>query len=435
MGCHQLARRDISPPDCIPLFFQSPADHLTILGVVDILDGVDALDFEQARSSVLSNVLTPVPVIEHIPLSNAAGRVLAAHILADRDYPPSDRSIRDGFAVRSLDMPGSSRIVGEVRAGGRFVRPIEPGECVRIMTGATVPEGADAVVMVEHTRTEGSTMTTDRSPSPGEFINRTGCEAHAGDPVLSPGVRIRFPHIAMLATVGAVTVPVFRKPRVAILATGDELVAVESTPREFEVRNSNSWALASQVEAAGGVPEVLPVAPDDLEATVSLIAKGLQSDLLLLSGGVSAGEYDYVEAALAHFEAQFFFTRVRIRPGAPAVFGHAQGKNFFGLPGNPLSTAVTFDLFARPALEMLSGIQSPMLPLSYARTTQTLREKGGLTRFLPASLDSGTGNVTPIPWKGSSDVPSLAKSNCYIVAEPDRELYEAGDVVPVLIQQ
>lgn len=395
---------------------------------------MEALDFASARHCVLTTVGRHTPPVEHVPLAAAAGRVLAADILSDRDYPPVHRSIRDGFAVRAADLPGTLEIIGEVRAGESFSGVLGPGQTVRIMTGAPLPDGADAVVMVEYATVDGARMTTEKSPKSGEFINYAGCEARCGEPVLPRGIRLRFPQIAMLATVGVASVPVFRRPTVAILATGDELVPVEATPRDCEVRNSNSWALAAQVAAAGAIPEVLPVAPDNLEKTVELVRRGLQADLLLLSGGVSAGEYDFVEAALAQCGAEFFFTRVKIRPGAPLVFGRAQNTFFFGLPGNPLSTAVTFEVFARAALELLSGIPEPHLPLVTARLTQPLREKGGLTRFLPAYLDSGTGAVTPIIWKGSSDVPSLAKSNAFLIAAPDREIYEQGEAVPVLLQ-
>jgi len=370
-------------------------------------------------------------VIETVPLAEASGRVLAADVVADRAYPPVDRSIRDGFAVRAADMPGTVSVISEVRAGASFEGELKAGECVRIMTGAPIPSGADAVVMVEHTRFEGASMTTDRAPSPGEFINRAGCEADAGEVVMHAGARIGYRHVAMLATAGIAEVSVVKRPIVSILATGDEIVPVEATPRDFEVRNSNSWALAAQVAEAGGVPRVLPVAPDDLDQTRARIEEALNADMLLLSGGVSAGEYDYVEAALAQLGAEFFFTRVKIRPGAPLVFGRARGKFFFGLPGNPLSTAVTYAVFARAAQELLSGIAEPSLMITEAPITITLREKPGLTRFLPAHLHDG--RVTPIFWKGSSDVPSLAKSNCYIVATTERELYNEGEHVAVLL--
>ncbi len=374
------------------------------------------------------------PAVETVPLAEAGGRVLAVDVAADRDYPPVDRSIRDGFAVRAADMPGRVRVVGEVRAGEAFTGRVGVGECVRIMTGAPVPEGADAVVMVEYAAVAEGMMETAKAPRAGEFINESGCETRRGEIVLWKGTRLRFPQIAMLATVGVAEVPVYRRPRVAILATGDEIIPVEATPREFEVRNSNSWALAAQVAEAGGVAEVLPVAPDDLEKTVALVERGLEADLLLLSGGVSAGDYDFVEAALARHGAEFFFTRVKIRPGAPLVFGRAKGRFFFGLPGNPLSTAVTFAVFARTALELLGGVAEPELPVVEAHLTETLHEKPGLTRFLPARLEAGTRRVTPIHWKGSSDVPSLARSNAFIIASAEEAILEEGTAVPVLLQ-
>ena len=424
---------DIAAAERVPLFFQSPVNHSFILDGCYPGD-VDALDFAAARRCVLDTVGPCQPPVETVDLAEAAGRVLAVDVSADRDYPPVDRSIRDGFAVRAADMPGRVKIIGEVRAGEAFSGFVGDGECVRIMTGAPVPAGADAVVMVEYATLHESTMTTDRAPKSGEFINYTGCETRLGDIVLRRGSRLRFPHIAMLATVGAATVDVYRRPRVAILATGDEIVPVEAVPKTFEVRNSNSWALAAQVAAAGGVPVILPVAADTLEATIAGIEQGLEADMLLLSGGVSAGEYDFVEAALARCGAEFFFTRVKIRPGAPLVFGRARNRYFFGLPGNPLSTAVTFEVLARAAMELLGGLAEPMLPIVEARITRTLREKGGLTRFLPAVLDNGGCHVTPVDWKGSSDVPALARSNAFIIAAPDRELYEEGEAVSVLLQ-
>jgi molybdopterin molybdotransferase len=358
-------------------------------------------------------------------------------VRAADDVPAFGNSAMDGYAVRHDDLanlPATLRVVGALAAGSGEDPPLRAGECVRIMTGAPVPEGADAVVMVEYAAVAEGMMETAKAPRVGEFINEAGCETRRGETVLRRGTRLRFPQIAMLATVGLPEVPVYRQPRVAILATGDEIVPVEATPRDFEVRNSNSWALAAQVAAAGGVAEVLPVAPDDLEKTVALVERGLEADLLLLSGGVSAGDYDFVEAALARHGAEFFFTRVKIRPGAPLVFGRAKGRFFFGLPGNPLSTAVTFAVFARTALELLEGVAEPEFPVVEAHLTETLHEKPGLTRFLPARLETGTRRVTPIHWKGSSDVPSLARSNAFIIATAEQEIHEEGTAVPVLLQ-
>ena len=369
---------------------------------------------------------------EVVPLGAASGRVLARAVTADRDYPPAARSIRDGFAVRAADLPGTLEIAGEVRAGRVYGGEVAAGQCVEIMTGAPVPRGADAIVMVEHTTRNGSRMTTARVPKPGEFIVPAGAEARHGAVVLPEGVRIGFPQVALLATVGLTNVPVFRKPRVAIVSTGDEVIGVDQTPGPAQVRNANAWALAVQVTEAGGEPEILPVAPDDLDRTRQLVAQGLERDILLLSGGVSAGKYDFVEPALASLGADFLFDRVLIQPGQPLVFGRARGKCFFGLPGNPASSMVTFKTIAAAAVELSAGLRASELRIPRLRLTTDFHHKSGLTRFLPA-LVSGDGTlVTPLPWQGSGDVAALARANAFLVAEADRESWKKGDEMGVI---
>ena len=359
---------------------------------------MEALTYLQALAAVTQRV-TALAETETVPLLDAAGRVLAADVTADRDYPPAPRSIRDGYAVRSADLPGSLQVIGEVRAGTSFAGEILPGQCVEIMTGAPMPLGADAVVMVEHATLADGQMTTTRQPRAGENWTPAGCDAHTGGIVLPRGTRLRFNHIAILATVGQAQVNVYRQPRVAILATGDEVVPIDATPTLEQVRNSNSYSVAAQVRQAGGLPTVLPVAKDNLEDTRRLIAEGLTFDLLLLSGGVSAGKYDLVEIVLAEFGAEFFFTRVKMQPGQPLVFGQAKGKFFFGL--------------LYPAV--LQG---------------ELRLKPGLTRFLPGSLRGPS--VFPTKYSGSGDVPALAQANVFIVTDPDRDVYLSGEEIQVL---
>ena len=401
------------------------------------------LSFEEARACVLREVavlrrLGGDLCSENVTLEQAAGRVLARDACADRDYPPLDRSIRDGFAVRAADLPGRLPVTGEVRAGETFAGSVGLGEAVEIMTGAAVPDGADAVVMVEHVTRDGDTIETARSPKPGEFVNRRGSESRKGDTIIPAGKRLDFSDVALLATVGITKVPVFMKPRVAILATGDEIVPPEQTPEAFQIRNSNVYSLAVQVRHAGGVPYLLPVAPDRYDDTRWLIEKGLQMDLLLLSGGVSAGKYDLVETVLADLGASFFFDRVGIQPGQPLVFGQAPGDDgrprvVFGLPGNPASTMVTFEIFARAALELLSGQTEAFLPLTHARLAAPFRHKKGLTRFLPARLHSD-GRLSHIPWQGSSDVPAISRANAFLVADADRESWEEGEWIRVLLK-
>jgi molybdopterin molybdotransferase len=396
---------------------------------------VATCSFSQARQIVTERVKALRKLeSEAAPFAEAAGRVLAEDIPADRDYPPADRSIRDGFAVRSQDLPGALRVIGEVRAGANFDGVVGPGEAVEIMTGAPVPSGADQVVMVEHTTREGGLVATRREPSAGEFINRRGCEIRSGEAVLPAGRRIGYAEAAALATVGRLIVRVFLKPRVAILSTGDEVVPIQSQPEANQVRNSNAWSVAVQVRRAGGIPEVLPVTPDDLDITRRRIGEGLGYDLLLLSGGVSAGKYDCVEKALADFGAEFYFNRVLIQPGQPLVFGRARGVFFFGLPGNPASTMVTFEVFARAAVELLGGQTISHLPMPWARLTREFSHKPGLTRFLPARLSDDGGEVTPVPWQGSSDVAALARANAFLVADAERERWGEGDMIRVLLR-
>lgn len=390
--------------------------------------------FAEARGSVLEKIPVRVPEIERVDLLAAAGRVLGLDLAADRDYPPTARSVRDGFAVRSGDLPRRLRLIGEVRAGESYKGSVGRGETVEIMTGAPLPQGADQVIMVEHIRREGEFIVVDAMPKRGDNFNPQGVEATAGQRVLHTGQRLGYAQIAELATIGVTQVPVFLKPRVAILATGDELVPVDATPRPDQVRNSNAYSLAVQVQRAGGEPILLTPAHDTADSTRHLLQQGLEADLLLISGGVSAGKYDLVETILAELEAKFFFTRVKVQPGQPLVFGQCREKFFFGLPGNPTSTMVTFELFARAAIELLSGELTPLLPLLAASLTQPLKQKPGLTRVLPATLSPDGRNVTPIAWKGSGDVAAVARANCFTVSDPERDDYAAGDWIRVLPQ-
>lgn len=393
--------------------------------------------FDQARECVLREVAA-LGAAEPTGLGECDARVLAEDIRADRDYPPFARSARDGFAVRAGDLPGDLRVIGEVRAGEILETAVGAREAVEIMTGAPMPEGADAVVMVEHTRREGEFVRIDRTLKPGENFNARGAEARAGEIVLHAGARLGFAEIAALAMVGRTCVSVYARPRVRILATGDEIVEAGEQPREFQIRNSNAWSLAAQVRRAGGAPEILPVARDNYESARDLIEGGLQSDLLLISGGVSAGKYDIVERVLADLGAEFFFDRVLIQPGQPLVFGRTfinqAGKFFFGLPGNPASAMVTFELFARAAIEKMSGIAQPALPLLRAKLACEFRHKTGLTRFLPAKLSADGATIAPESWQGSGDVAALARANAFLVVDADRESWKAGDDIRVLVK-
>jgi len=392
-----------------------------------------ALTFDEARACVLREVGVSMGT-ETVALGEAAGRVLAEEIVADRDYPPFPRSARDGFAVHAAHLPGELRVIGEVRAGEAFPGRVAAGEAVEIMTGAPLPDGADAVVMVEHTQRTGDRVKIERGIQSGENFNPRGIEAHGGDSVLSAGVRIGHAEVALLATVGCTRVVVYRRPRVAIVSTGDEIVEVGETPGAHQIRNSNAASLAVQVCRAGGRPEILGVARDNYESTRAQVRQGLEADLLLLSGGVSAGKYDLVEKVLAEFGAEFFFDRVMIQPGQPLVFGKAQGKFFFGLPGNPGSTMITFETIARAALEKTQGLREPALPLLRARLARPFRQKPGLTRFLPARLSPDGASIEPGVSHGSGDVAALARCNAFLVTDPDRSEWAAGDDIRALLK-
>jgi len=397
---------------------------------------VSTVSFEQARACVLQKVgeAGVQPATEAVRLSDAAGRILAEPIASDRDLPPVSRSVRDGFAVRAADLPGELVVIGEVRAGESFASEVLPGQAVEIMTGAPMPRGADAVVMVEHVTVTGNRVAVQRSLVRGDNVSLAASQGRAGEILLEPGKRIGFADVALIASVGNARALVYARPTVAVLGTGDEIVPVATAPLPYQVRNSNVESLAVQILHAGATPHLLPIAPDLYAATRELIEHGLLFDMLLLSGGVSAGKYDLVEKVLADLGAEFFFDRVLIMPGQPLVFGRVRDKFFFGLPGNPASTMVTFEIFARAAVELLCGLREPALPFLWTRLAREFRQKTGLTRFLPALLSADGSSVDPLPWQGSGDIPTLARANALLVTDPDRETWAAGDWIRVLMK-
>jgi molybdopterin molybdotransferase len=402
------------------------------------------LSFEEARHLVEEHARQVRPTgVEGVDLLLALGRVLALPIAADRDLPPFRRAMRDGYAVRASDLsplPATLEVIGEIKAGAAaedIPSEVKPGQAVGIMTGAPTPAGADAVVMVEYTKLQGNRVSITRGISAGENIVPIGSEAGQGDTLLEPGTRLDYSAIAAMASVGLHdSVPVFQRPRVAILSTGDEIVEVDATPGPTQIRNSNSYSLAAQVRQAGGEPVLLGIARDEMSSLRTLIAEGLHSDLLLLTGGVSMGKYDLVEQVLEEFGAEFLFTGAQIQPGKPIVFGRTKGKYFFGLPGNPVSTMVTFELFAKPLLQVLEGAIPVPLTFLHARLKSEIKTKTGLKRFLPGLL-SGEFEQCQVElarWHGSGDVAATARANCYIVIPPDRERIAAGEWVAVMLR-
>ncbi len=404
------------------------------------------MSFEQAYDRVVQYCSgVQASRAETVRLLDALGRILAEPILADRDFPAFARSTRDGYAVRAADtssLPSVLKVLGQIKAGGTFDQAVRQGEAVEIMTGAALPSGTDSVVMVEHTSSlQDGTVKVERSVVSGENVVDRGAEARVGQELLPVGIRMDPAQIAMAAGAGRARLEVFRRARVAVLATGDELVDVTETPGPNQIRNSNSYSLAAQVTNSGGAPLILPVAPDEEKKLEILVRAALESaDMLLLSGGVSMGKFDLVEKVLSNLGAEFFFTGAQIQPGKPVVFGELRHSGtklpFFGLPGNPVSVMVTFDLFVRPVLAALNGALAERLPIAQARLRKNVKTRIGLTRFLPATLSGGLYDpqVELVPWQGSGDVLASARANCYLVVPPDRELLAAGDMVSVFLR-
>lgn len=390
---------------------------------------------------------------ERVDAGRAPGRVLAQPLLADRDQPPFARSTRDGFACRAheaskhVPLP----IAGSTRAGGVPEGPLPAGAVWEIMTGAQVPAGADAVIMIEHVETAAGEvrLTPPRTVKSGENIVAQGAQARQGDELLPAGTVIGPGQVALAAACGHAGLEVFARPRVAILATGDELVPVRSVPAPGQIRNSNGPMLAAMVGAAGGEPWMLPIAHDHADALDEAIAEAAEADLLLITGGVSAGKFDLVEPALLRAGAHFHFTSVRIQPGKPTVFGELPRKTgsgrasgslpCFGLAGNPVSSAVTFLLFAEPVLAALAGSREPVARFALARLAPPVerQSKAGLTRFLPAhcafNTPGGEPEVSLVPWHGSGDIAALARSNCFLVVPEEAHPLHAGSLVRILL--
>jgi molybdopterin molybdotransferase len=380
--------------------------------------------------------------VETVELLAGAGRVLAAAIAADRDQPAFDRSTRDGYAVRAGDA-GPLRVVGSVRAGESWVgKDLGEGEAIEIMTGAPLPAGADAVVMVEHVVVEGDLLRVEagRTLRVGENVVPRGAETLAGKVVLPAGRLMGAAEISVAASCGLAEVSVFARPTVAIIATGDELVELDEPMEAWQIRNSNSYALAALVEAAGGVGLRLAIARDTLGELRAQVAEGREADLLLLSGGVSMGKYDLVEQVLREFRAEFFFTGALIQPGKPIVFGRLPSEKgwtyFFGLPGNPVSAQVCFALFVAPMLRALAG-RTELAPVFVeARLAEEVKGGARVTRFLPAELSGGWDGVEVrvVGWQGSGDVVANARGNGYVVLPAGVEHFPAGLTVRVLLR-
>jgi molybdopterin molybdotransferase len=376
--------------------------------------------------------------VETVALEASLGRILREDIDADEDYPRFDKAIRDGFAVRFEDLaqvPATLEILGESRAGQAAGVTVTSGACCEIMTGAPLPEGANAVVMVEHTEAVApSRVRILRSVREGEGLLRRAAELRRGERVLPSGRRIELADIGTLASFGKAAVRVSRKPRVAILATGDELVDVRQSPTAAQIRNSNSYTLYSEVVAAGGEPVLLGIGRDSLEDLRPKILQGFEQDVLLVSGGVSMGKYDFVENVFTEYGVTVLFDSVAMKPGKPTVFGY-RGQTFvFGLPGNPVSTIVAFRMFVTPVIRrLLKAVGSGMNTLS-ACLEAPAKCDPARTAIVPALVrfEGQSYRIRTAPWKGSSDLAGLSRANALVIIPKGEGSLQAGDWVDFL---
>jgi molybdopterin molybdotransferase len=378
---------------------------------------------------------------EETDLALAVGRVLAEDVASDRPLPPFDRAAMDGFALRARDAasPGAVlRVAFEVRAGEWPARAVTEGEAARIMTGAPVPAGADAVQPVEATReTADGRVEILGSVVAGAHVAPRGSEAEEGAVALERGRRIDPAALAVLASCGRVRPRVGRRPRVAVLVTGDEIVPpATARPGPAQIRNSNGPAIEALARAAGADVVPLGAVPDERDALDRAIADGLaRADVLVVSGGVSAGKYDLVEPALAGAGAAFFFTGVAIKPGAPLVFARAGAVLVFGLPGNPVSTQVTFELFVRPCLLRLQGARALLAPRVPVSLGGAFANRSGRTSHAPAvvAVEDGRLVARPVRTQGSGDLAAHARANALVVLAPSRASAEAGETAEAVL--
>jgi molybdopterin molybdotransferase len=394
-----------------------------------------------AVSEALGVVLTQVTPLEaeRIGVGDAVGRILAQDIIADTDLPPFDRAQMDGYAVRAADVsntPARLHIAGESAAGRGWHHEMKAGEAVRIMTGAPVPAGADAVQQVELTREANGEVEIFEPVDIGRSVVRRASEIKAGETVLRAGEVINAAMIATLASFGYAQVRVGRRPRVALMATGSELVDVDQKPGRDQIRDSNNYTLAAYAELAGASVERLPLAVDDTEKLKTQMAAAAErSDVLVTSGGVSMGVYDFTKAALKELGAEIYFERVSLRPGKPTVFGRLGETLVFGLPGNPVSVAVTFNLFARTALLMMQGAKHAEMVEETAVLARDLRGSIERESYLPAILridEKGTLVAEPLKWGGSSDFVSFARATALINVPAGVKVIEGGKQVKIV---
>ncbi len=396
---------------------------------------------EDALNLILDH--TPQLAAEEVSLSEAAGRVLRSEAVSDIDLPPFDRARMDGYAVRAADVEGASaerpvrlREIGQAAAGRAFSGSVAPGQAVRIMTGAPVPVGADAVQKIEVIRVLGQgEIEVTEAVKPGQFITPRGLEARAGEVMVTSGERITPAVAAVLASFGYARVTVSCRPRLALLSTGSELVEVTQKPGLSQIRNSNTYSLGGYAAAAGAEVLNAEIVRDDFEATRQAIAQAATAaDVVMLSGGVSMGDYDLVKPVLRELGAEILVETVAMHPGKPTVFARLGKTVIFGLPGNPVSVAVSFHIFARPVLLKMQGARELHLPRAQAYLTRSVKGAPPRRSHQPAQLviRQGRAEAEPLKWTGSSDLVAFMRADALIVIPEDRKSLEAGELVEVI---
>ncbi len=394
---------------------------------------------EQALEIILSNI-EPMGS-EKVPLLDGLGRVIAEDIVAERPIPPWDNSAMDGYAVRAEDVRGASperpvrlRVLEDLPAGRMPSQRVGPGEAIRIMTGAPIPEGADAVVKVEDTRLEGGGGVAVLAPVPkGEDIRSAGEDVRDGEFIIPRGTVMRPAEVGMLASLSRSFIQVFQRPQVAILSTGDELVDIDGKVAPGKIVNSNSYSIASQVRECGGTPLQLGIARDSQQDVERLLRVGLDSHVLLTTGGVSVGDYDFVKDALNSLGAEIKLWKVAMKPGKPLAFGVVRGRPVFGLPGNPVSSMVSFEQFVRPSLLKMQGHKKLFRPVINATLLHDIHKTPGRRHFVRSvvSLREGNYEVAPLGAQGSNILHSMVRANGLLIFPETLSELKAGSSVKV----
>jgi molybdopterin molybdotransferase len=374
---------------------------------------------------------------EQVKLEQSLGRVLAEEVRANRDQPPYDISAMDGYALRSADLaavPAILQIIEDIKAGDMPTKVLAPGQCARIMTGAPMPQGADAVIRVEDTEAKpDNRVQINLAAKPGNDIRRLGENMRNGEVVLSPGTEITPGVIGVLATVKRAQVQAYRRPRVAILSTGNELEALDEPVDPNKIPNSNSYALMAQAQALGLEPVLLGIARDDPVELEQYLRRGLEYDVLLVSGGTSVGVHDYVRPTIEALGAQMLFWRVAMKPGHPVAFGKVGEKIIFGLPGNPVSSMVCFEQFVVPALRRMMGHARTHRRTVAARLTHNVKHQPGRTEFIRVMLAQEEGGyaATSTGAQGSGMLLSMARADGLAVLPAECNGLAAGSLVAV----